>query len=168
MMLLRRADYVTRPWRNGGGVSHEIAWHAEEDWRLGLAEIVRDGAFSDYAGFDRTLTIGQGQGLWLNAHALGPDPFSFRGEEAIAARVTAGPLVVVNAITRRGFCGHEVRRSPAQGRLSGSDFVVALGGPVRASGETLQALDTLRLDGATVEVEGGPDTEVLAIRFFAT
>ena len=123
-MLLRRADYLTRPWRNGGGVSHEIAWHPDEDWRLGLADIEQDGPFSDYAGFDRTLTVGDGHGLWLNDHALHTEPFVFRGEDAIAARVTLGPLVVVNAITRRSRMRHEVRRLPARGRIVGSEQYV--------------------------------------------
>lgn len=166
-MVLRRADYLTRPWRNGGGVSHEIAWHPEEDWRLGLAEIVRDGPFSDYSGFDRTLTIAEGRGLWLNEHALDSTPFTFRGEEAIVARVTTGPLVVVNAITRRSRMGHEVRRLPALGPLDRADFAVALGGTVRLGGEALAPLDAFRLDGARVELGGDDGAEVLAIRFHA-
>lgn len=160
-MLLRRSGYLTRPWRNGGGVSHEIAWAENEDWRLGLAEIERDGPFSDYGGFDRTLTVAEGSGLWLNDHALGHAPHGFDGGEPVQARVTAGPLVVVNAITRRGRCRHEVRRLPAAGRIEGVDFIVALGGEARAGAHRLAPLDALRLDGAAAELSGA---EILAIR----
>ena len=161
-MLLRRADYLTRPWRNGGGVSHEIAWQEGEDWRLGLAEIDRDGPFSDYRGFDRTLTVAQGSGLWLSDHALGAAPHSFDGAEPVQARVTRGPLVVVNAITRQGRCRHEVRRLPAAGSIEGVDFIVALTGEVEAGEHRLACLDTLRLDGKAVALSGA---EILAIRF---
>ena len=164
-MLLRRADYLTRPWRNGGGVSHEIAWHGEEDWRLGLAEIVRDVDFSDYTGFDRTLTVAQGHGLSLNDHLLGEAPHGFDGAEAVRARVAAEPLMVVNAITRRGRYRHEVRRLPAAGRIEGVDFIVALSGEVQAGDHRLAPLDTLRLDGTAVELSGA---EILAIRFIET
>ena len=74
-MLLRRADYLTRPWRNGGGVSHEIAWHPEEDWRLGLAEIVRDGSFSDYTGFDPDVS-GQSVGTTNRGIDIGAYPLA--------------------------------------------------------------------------------------------
>lgn len=164
-MLLRRADYLTRPWRNGGGVSHEIAWGEDEDWRLGLAEIDRDGPFSDYTGFDRTLTVVRGEGLSLNADVLSHAPYGFRGEEAVQAKVASWPVLVLNAITRRGRFAHEVRRLPVHGHLllTGTSFVTSLAGDLVASGTALGPLDTWRLDDAEAELRG--EGEVLAVTF---
>jgi hypothetical protein len=165
-MLLPRSGYLSRPWRNGGGISHEIAWAENEDWRLGLAEIDRDGPFSDYTGFDRTLTVVQGEGLRLNEDALGRAPHSFRGEEPVMATVTAGPVLVLNAITRRGRFTHRVERRAARGTLAGASYVTAIGGEVTIAGERLAPLDTLRLGDAELSVEASEAAEILAIWFF--
>lgn len=164
-MLLRRADYLTRPWRNGGGISHEIAWGENEDWRLGLAEIDRDGPFSDYSGFDRTLTVVRGEGLSLNADLLSQAPYASRGEEAVQAKVASGPVLVLNAITRRGRFVHEVRRLPVHGHLSltGTSFVTSLAGDLAVGGTALGPLDTWRLNGADAGLHG--EGEVLVVTF---
>jgi environmental stress-induced protein Ves len=131
-----------------------------------MAEIDRDGPFSDYAGFDRTLTVAQGHGLSLNGRVLGAAPFAFRGEEAVAARLAAGPMLVLNAITRRRAFGHRVERRAARGGVAGVSFVTALGGAARVGGQRLGALDTLRLDGAAAAVEAEEGVELLAVTFF--
>ena len=164
MRLLRRADYPTRPWRNGGGISHEIAWHEHDDWRLSLAEITRDGPFSDYAGFDRTLTV-IGEGLRFNGTPIGPAPHAFRGEDAIAATLHAGPVLAFNVITRRGACAHEVaRRAEAAGTRA--DFVFALRGTLRLGDAVLHALDCAALEGSAAEVlpESGAEWAEVALR----
>ena len=68
MRLVRRADLTPRPWKNGGGVTREIAAHPPEagldgfDWRLSMADVASDGPFSAFPGIDRTLTVIEGAG----------------------------------------------------------------------------------------------------------
>ena len=50
------ADIAPTPWKNGGGATREIAcWPAGTgldsfDWRISVATIAADGAFSLFAG----------------------------------------------------------------------------------------------------------------------
>ena len=50
--LLKPADYVRMPWKNGGGQTTEIVVHpagatlAEFDWRVSIADVDADGPFS--------------------------------------------------------------------------------------------------------------------------
>lgn len=112
MRVIPRASFVERPWRNGGGVSWEALAHPSGDWSLNLAEISRDGPFSDYARFDRTLTVVRGDGLSLNEHRPAPgEPFRFDGGLPVMARVASGTVLVFNAISRRAALRHEVRRT---------------------------------------------------------
>jgi len=162
--VLRRADFPTRPWRNGGGVSHEIAWHAQDVWRLSLAEITQDGPFSDYTGFDRTLTV-IGEGLRLNGAPIGPAPHSFRGEDAIHATLGAGPVLAFNVITRRGACAHAVARHSAPGETR-AGFVFALRGTLRIGDAVLHALDGAALDGIGAQVlpDSGAEWAAVTLR----
>lgn len=150
MRVIRRADCPTRPWRNGGGISHEIAWHEHDDWRLSLAEITRDGAFSDYTGFDRTLTV-IGEGLRFDGRPIGPAPHAFRGEDAIHATLHAGPVLAFNVITRRGAMAHHVARRADAG-MTDATFVFALRGTLRVGDAVLHPLDCAELAGSAAHV----------------
>ena len=108
MTLLRLdpAHYITTPWKNGGGVTVDIAFEGET-WRFGRTPIVAPGAFSDYRGFDRVQVLVAGSGLVLQT----PDgeidvrqpfrPVHFAGETPIVSRLEAGPVEVVNLIGDR-------------------------------------------------------------------
>ncbi|MCW8084362.1 HutD/Ves family protein [Sabulicella glaciei] len=150
MRVIRRSAFEKRPWRNGGGISHEIAWHSDDDWRLSLAEIARGGPFSDYSGFDRTLTP-IGGGLRLNGRPVGPEPFSFRGEDVVEAALDSGAMLAFNVITRRGAVAHAVRRVALDApRKVTADFVLVLGGTVSLGGERLGLLDAAETEGTPV------------------
>ena len=104
------AQYITTPWRNGGGVTVDIAVvsdKAGDVWRFGRTPIVAPGPFSDYRGFDRVQVLVAGSGLVLKT----PDgeidvrqpfrPVRFAGETPIVSRLEAGPVEVVNLIGDR-------------------------------------------------------------------
>ncbi len=100
------SHYRRTPWKNGGGVTVDIA---EQDgvWRFGRTPITTAGPFSDYAGFDRLQVLVAGRGLVLDT----PDgeidvrtplkPVRFAGETPIVSRLEAGPVEVVNLIGAR-------------------------------------------------------------------
>jgi len=110
--------YRRTPWKNGGGVTVDIAdaympgaepgsWSGML-WRLGRTEIVAPGPFSDLSGYDRILTVIGGRGLVLDIEGGAAldvrepyRPVRFRGEDRIVSRLEAGPVAVLNLIADR-------------------------------------------------------------------
>lgn len=104
--VLDPAAYRHSPWKNGGGVTVDIAEEGEV-WRFGRTPIVEPGPFSDYAGFDRVQVLVAGSGLVLKTPAGEIDirqpfrPVRFAGETPIVSQLEAGPVEVVNLIGDR-------------------------------------------------------------------
>jgi environmental stress-induced protein Ves len=104
---LKPEDYRRIPWKNGGGVSVDIAVGKDEVWRFGRTPITAGGPFSDYSGFDRLQVLVSGRGLVLQTPSGEIDvrrpfrPVRFAGETPIVSRLEAGPVEVVNLIGER-------------------------------------------------------------------
>jgi uncharacterized protein len=112
------AAYRRTPWKNGGGITIDIAdayapsavpggWSGML-WRLGRTQIVEPGPFSDLTGYDRILTVIGGRGLVLEiAGGTALDvrvpfrPVRFTGEDRITSRLEAGPVAVFNLMSDR-------------------------------------------------------------------
>ena len=167
--LLRASDRVATPWRNGGGITREIAaWPAgatleDFDWRVSMAEVREVGPFSRFPGVDRVLTIVEGTlvlsiggrpAVTLTAETL---PFHFPGDAACDGEPIGGAVLDLNVMVRR------VRFSADVWRVSNASLVVAgatgllvalsPGHVVLAAGEwRLDAYDALLLhdEGGTV------------------
>ena len=115
------ADIVPTPWKNGGGATREIAcWPPGTgldsfDWRISVATIAADGAFSVFAGIDRSITLLSGDGVLLHGehgtHRLDQPlvPFAFDGETPIRATLLGGASEDFNVMTRRGRCRADVK-----------------------------------------------------------
>ena len=89
-MLIPYAGLSPVPWKNGGGSTTQIAVFPPDagfedfDWRISLATIAEDGAFSEFPGVERTLALvvpGIGVGGLLQPRVPGDIP-----HEVIAAR----------------------------------------------------------------------------------
>lgn len=111
------ADYVRAPWKNGGGVTVDIA--SEHDggtahgswsglvWRLGRTAIVAPAPFSDLSGYDRQQVVVAGRGLVLETAEGEIDlreplrPAGYDGGLKIVSRLEDGPVEVVNLIADR-------------------------------------------------------------------
>ncbi|MGW2271041.1 HutD/Ves family protein [Streptomyces yangpuensis] len=152
--VLRAADRPATVWKNGGGVTREIAaWPPDADmesfrWRASLAEVAADGPFSVFPGTDRTLTLAEGAGMDLvvaGAHRLVDERFApqdFAGDEPTDCRLLSGPVVNFNVMYRRGAATAET--AVVRGRL----------GLTAEPGETLLVV---ALDGtATLGAPWGP------------
>ena len=104
--ILNPDEFQTNPWKNGGGVTHEIARHAVGEgwqWRISIAEVGADGPFSLFPGMTRILTVIDGAGIDLlsadgvmEARLYRPVPFS--GDLDVTARVVGGPVRNLNLI----------------------------------------------------------------------
>lgn len=125
---ITRLDPITyrrTPWKNGGGVTIDIAEAYREGvapgawegmvWRFGRTAIVTPGPFSDLSGYDRVQTVVEGQGLVLVAPDHEIDlrrpfaPMRFSGETPIVSRLEAGPVEVVNLIGDRSAVSVDMR-----------------------------------------------------------
>ncbi|MCG5073356.1 HutD family protein [Paraburkholderia tagetis] len=126
LTLLRGADLVASPWKNGGGVTREIALAhlpgavpgaapGEFAWRVSVADVAQAGPFSRFEGVARTLVLLEGAGMVLaetsaesgahvHTHTLtrALDVARFDGEAPIDARLVDGPTRDFNLMVRRG------------------------------------------------------------------
>ena len=69
MRIILPEAFHTQPWKNGGGITHEIAREDRDGallWRLSIAEVASDGPFSAFTGLSRILTVIEGAGLHLH------------------------------------------------------------------------------------------------------
>lgn len=143
------AHYVTTPWKNGGGVTVDIAVEGDV-WRFGRTPIVAPGPFSDYRGFDRVQVLVTGSGLVLktpNGEIDVREPFRpvhFAGETPIVSRLEAGPVEVVNLIGDRAKVGIDIRVLEA-----GHDLILGAGTHIAYSpGEPA----TIDVQGASYDI----------------
>jgi uncharacterized protein len=131
--LIRGADLVGAPWKNGGGVTREIAAvppGAALDafiWRVSIADVAQAGPFSRFAEIDRTLVLLSGAGMLLDetreaggaqVHALTQplDVARFAGESAIDARLVDGATRDFNLMVRRGAASGALEIWQSEGR----------------------------------------------------
>jgi uncharacterized protein len=172
--LIRGAALVAAPWKNGGGVTREVAAFPEQAgmdafvWRVSIADVAQAGPFSRFDGVDRTLVLLAGAGMVLDetvgaqvqkSHVLGQplDIARFDGEVHIDARLIDGATRDFNLMVRRDVAQGEldVWRGAASSRTLSADVVllysasgeVTIGvGSNDASSYALDAGDTLRID----------------------
>ncbi|MFP7571068.1 HutD family protein [Marivita sp. S2033] len=112
MKILRRADLVDVPWKNGGGTTRNIAMALADTktvWRLSRADVAQDGPFSNFAGLERILTIVSGGAMTLE-HANGAlharlwEPVRFDGGLEVTSRLEDGPLTDLNLMFDPDLC----------------------------------------------------------------
>lgn len=176
MRLVHLADLPEVPWRNGGGITREIAaWrdpavHPDFLWRVSMATVNAAGPFSRFEDIDRSIAVLDGDGLVLRVgeaeHVLTPStaPFAFPGEAAVTADVLGASTMDLNAMARRGHFTHSMRRLVVEGTLAftaGADatILVLLGDvTVAASGETYVA----ERFGSLVDINAGMQLRLTA------
>jgi environmental stress-induced protein Ves len=114
----RAAERPAQPWRNGGGVTREVARHPAElapdrpaaadfDWRVSVAEVERDGPFSAFEGVDRVIVLVDGAAMTLTVDGVPHElqrhrPFAFDGGRPTSVHLPAGPTRDLNVMTARG------------------------------------------------------------------
>lgn len=118
LVRFERSNLRSQPWKNGGGVTHEVLCLPEGssadhfDWRVSIAHIARSGPFSVFAGVDRVITLLEGGGVHLRSadgaidHRLATplEPFAFPGEAAVQAELLGADCHDFNVMTRRDAC----------------------------------------------------------------
>jgi len=162
MRIIRAADCLVMPWKNGGGTTTEIAVAPEGaslndfDWRISMAHVGADGPFSSFPGIDRTLSVLTGAGITLafgNGERIKLDrtsaPYPFAADRAVDGRLVDGPIDDLNVMSRRGRWQHRVERLSDAGSLSASEGLLVLvtrKGDWQVNGTALPVGDSAILD----------------------
>jgi len=115
MEIIRFSEIRPEPWRNGGGVTRELASHPKAasaqdgawDWRVSIADVSKAGAFSLFPGMERVLTVIDGELLLLTVdgeeHPVEKyRPFRFSGEADTSSALPTGDIRDLNVIARAG------------------------------------------------------------------
>lgn len=180
-------EYRRERWKNGLGWTREIVrfplrgdWY----WRLSIAEIEQDAAFSSFSGVDRELVLLAGNGLRLRfgdgrVSELSPPHASarFAGEDAVTGELVDGPTTDFNLMWRRAVVDAQLWHRPLVGAMvvfvaPGETWLVHLiAGQARfADGSDvppLQAGDTARLQAcggrARAVIDGGGEALLVRI-----
>ncbi len=115
---LKQSDYKSMPWKNGLGTTVELAVSPHDPtvkdspflWRISIASVSEDGAFSHFPNIDRNLTILQGKGMVLEVSGQGDlsldaplQSVTFSGEADVVARLYDGPITDFNVMVDRRF-----------------------------------------------------------------
>lgn len=181
MRIIRAADCLVMPWKNGGGTTTEIAVAPEGaslndfDWRISMAHVGQDGPFSSFPGIDRTLSVLTGAGITLafgDGERVKLDrtsaPYPFAADRAVDGLLVDGPIDDLNVMSRRGRWQHRVERLSGAGSLSASEgllVLVARRGDWLVNDASLAAGDSAILDaprGVELKVSGG-EAELYAV-----
>jgi environmental stress-induced protein Ves len=109
-------------WKNGGGVTREIAAFprgadlSHFDWRISTAEVRSGGPFSAFPDIERILCVLEGE-LTLSVQgqptvrlSKKSAPFAFAGDVPAQAEPHGGIVVDLNVMARRGRYVAAVRR----------------------------------------------------------
>ncbi|BCG27468.1 hypothetical protein TUM18999_56590 [Pseudomonas tohonis] len=107
--VLRAVDYPRMPWKNGAGSTQEILRDGGADlegfgWRLSIADVGQPGPFSAFTGYQRVITVLEGDGMRLvvdgrPSRELKPgDAFAFDGGSCVQCELLGGPIRDFNLI----------------------------------------------------------------------
>ena len=143
--VIHLADAPAAPWRNGGGVTHELAaWPAQGEWlwRMSVAEVGRSGPFSRFDGITRWFAVLAGAGVVLNVPTPGDSteagssehqltvtdpPLCFDGGAATGCQLINGPTQDFNLMVRGGCLPARMARvQGATQELAHASKIVAL------------------------------------------
>lgn len=128
--VLQAADYRRVRWKNGGGWTCEIAAAPAADpaldfaWRVSIADVESDGAFSPFPGCDRHIALLEGAGMELAFGEADPVRLdqrlrfvTFAGEWQTRGRLLAGPVRDFNVIVQRAEYSADVLHRPLVGPM---------------------------------------------------
>ncbi|SFB27485.1 hypothetical protein SAMN03159496_02706 [Rhizobium sp. NFR07] len=139
MQILRSGTHKRMPWKNGRGETVEIAVFPQGatvdtfDWRVSMATVAEDGAFSVFPGIDRTLSILEGHGMELAIEDREKElltqasaPYPFPADAPTTARLTDGTITDLNVMTRRGRFVHVVETISVPATIEPTDALTLL------------------------------------------
>lgn len=171
MKIVRFDELKAMPWKNGLGITREIAVEppgASVDdflWRVSIADVDTASPFSRFPGIDRTIVLLQGDGFTMtldseHEHALTTpfEPFAFPGEAQVEVTLAGGATRDFNLMVRRGAVHGRIDVVHGPGHVEVHDVALlhlargtALFGDVAcATGDSVIGAPSVELDDGAV------------------
>jgi environmental stress-induced protein Ves len=171
MRIIGPEAFVTMPWKNGGGITHEIAKETRAGrllWRLSVAEVASDGPFSAFPGLTRILTVLSGAGLVLRTaegviEAMPLHPVRFSGDLPVTGERVAGDVRDLNLIFDAERIAGSVTPVTGPFEAKGPVALCAIAGLCLAGGQVV-APGSLALDAPEVELGQGAKGLLVGLR----
>lgn len=176
--FFERDNLTHVPWKNGGGITREIASSKEGEpfWRLSIADVTKDGEFSIFPGLHRILTVVEGEGMVLQAenenyHAAPLKPVSFPGGTPLMGKLIEGPVQNFNLIYDAEKLDAEVEtlstlNMGSQGKTEPAfEAVYCLSGSTQIEDATLEAHQGY-LEVQKKNIQINPGAVTLKVRLF--
>jgi environmental stress-induced protein Ves len=112
MHVVRKSSFTATPWKNGGGITHEVmrvpANGNSFRWRVSVAQIDASGPFSDFAEYNRKMVLLRGAGVRLTFDDGQPtylrhagDMAEFDGALATRCELLDGPCADLNLMVSK-------------------------------------------------------------------
>ena len=176
--IVRKAEIVWLPWKNGAGEMADIAVSPERtvagdpEWRVSTARVVRDSPFSVFPDIDRGMMLIEGERLSLHVEkdaplvvkASGP-AIMFAGDRPTRGVPVGGGIVNLNVMSRRSSLRQRMIRWTLQGAAwvpivqGGKSFIFVQHGDIALSGDAngrCATGDTVIVD-APIEISGAAE-----------
>ncbi|MDH7799086.1 MULTISPECIES: HutD family protein [unclassified Beijerinckia] len=147
MRLIHSIDYRRMPWKNGGGVTIEVAIAPDDatlddfDWRISMAHVATPGPFSRFPGVDRTLAVLSGAGIRLAIGGAPPvtldlssPPHAFSGHVETNATLIDGAIDDLNVMSNQARYRHRMTRHQIEETVMIPNGAVAVAIMPRAGG----------------------------------
>ncbi|HEY7851614.1 MAG TPA: HutD family protein [Caulobacteraceae bacterium] len=167
VQVLRAVDRASSPWKNGGGVTREIAAFPDGadlagfEWRVSLATVAGGGPFSTFPGVDRLMLVLDGR---LELEIAGAERLildrgsaaaEFPGDADVQALAPVTPVTDLNVMVRRGRFSASLERRVIAGAAAvvcqDVTLILCLASLEVTAGAERHGLgpgDVLRADGA--------------------
>jgi uncharacterized protein len=161
--VTRLAEVEATPWRNGGGVTRELALGPTSeawDWRMSVADVAADGAFSRFDGVTRWFAVLHGSGIALTIPPTSADdahcrsdvhrltrhdqPLSFDRGALTQCKVLNGPTQDFNLMVRNPRCARMARVTGAAHELVLPNRLMAI--------YTVDSMASVRFDAEQLQV----------------
>ena len=175
--FIPQTSLVEGLWRNGQGVSWEIAACKQEgaadfSWRFAKARIDHDVAFSVYPGMDRIFMMIEGQGMdlefeggkVLQVHEKFV-PHEFSCDVPLVCKLKGGPSLDLNLFTARDKFQADCEVVIVDGELQFNfqnqiTLIYVLEGSCAVAGHLLAAGDTVISEGTSTIECGGENAKL--------
>ena len=178
MKIFPLSALVDVPWKNGGGVTRNIASGvvgAQVAWRISRADVATQGPFSNFTGLTRILTIVTQNTMDLQyvngtLHAKPWEPLTFDGGLRVTSVLPDGPLTDLNLMFDPTLCTASARVLRGNQPVAAQGFTAlhVLAGQPKHCDNTFKVGDTIFLDDTKdhsikTPVTLGPDDAVLQL-----
>ncbi|EPJ44016.1 MAG: hypothetical protein OFPI_40850 [Osedax symbiont Rs2] len=121
LQLYTAADFIEQRWKNGRGSTLELAKGSDyapadvHSWRFSIATLSENGSYSNFAGYQRTQVMLEGDTVQLDfagakkiqLHKL--TQASFRGDQAVSCSLaTTRTATMLNLMTASNYLQHRL------------------------------------------------------------